>query len=79
MCGALSSLVGWGGGAGPSWGLLWWLFGVTVVGKGLRAKVCDFFSVVDTTHRLEDNDLGNSGLETLARGLCNLTQLTTLT
>ena len=39
---------------------------------------CLNFAVVDTTHRLQENDLGNSGLETLARGLCNLTQLTTL-
>ena len=45
-----------------------------------RATVPKFvnFAVVDTTHRLEENDLSNSGLETLARGLCNLTQLTAL-
>ena len=79
VCGSPSSLVGRGGEAGPSWGLLWWLFGVTVVGKGYYVPKCVNFAVADTTHRLSGNDLGNSGLKTLSRGLCNLTQLTTLT
>ena len=46
--------------------------------KGYVPK-CVNLAVVDTTYRLSENDLGNSGLETLARGLRNLTQLRTLT
>ena len=63
-----------GGEAGGCSGVcvMYWCFE-----KGYVPK-CVNFAVVDTTHRLEENDLSNSGLETLARGLCNLTQLTAL-
>ena len=46
--------------------------------KGYYKPKCVNFAVADTTHRLSFNDLGNSGLDTLARGLCSLSKLTAL-
>ena len=54
-----------------------WACCVVLLEKGCVPQYVNF-AVVHITRRLSENDLGNSGLETLARGLRRLTRLTTL-